>query len=439
MFLQSKDQGGNTWPRLLSALERCGPHKEATRFSDLCWSSACHVAHIFLCFKGPDNLTLTLPTPAYRNTRFPLPPRVPLHPQGFSVSFPWGSEDMQPKSETANQLRPDPHSFQPGSVYSEPWWRGMGYNPMAQTMAGNNASNSSSLECPNGDSESNEEGQSLSNSGMNEEDDDATKEQPAVPNQPGNYGQEQQGMQHPASSAPSMHDECLTQTPQLELVGHSIACATNPYQDPYYGGMMAAYGQQLGYAPFIGMPHARMPLPLEMAQEPVYVNAKQYQGILRRRQARAKAELERKLIKSRKPYLHESRHQHAMRRARGSGGRFAKKTDTDGSNNSGKEKDNGSGPVLSSQSISSSGSEPLHSDSAETWNSPNMAQDARVHDRFKAPQYENGSGSYHNHSDLQSSMYHSPSGERVEEGDCSGQQRGSIASNHASQRRLAIQ
>ncbi|XP_027334272.1 nuclear transcription factor Y subunit A-1 isoform X1 [Abrus precatorius] len=349
---------------------------------------------------------------------------------------------MQSKSETANRLRSDPHSVQPSSVYSEPWWRGIGYNPIAQTMAGTNPSNSS-LECPNGDSESNEEGQSLSNSGMNEEDDDATKDsQPAALNQSGNYGQEQQ-MQHTASSAPPMHDECLTQTPQLELVGHSIACATNPYQDPYYGGMMAAYGhQQLGYAPFIGMPHARMPLPLEMAQEPVYVNAKQYQGILRRRQARAKAELEKKLIKSRKPYLHESRHQHAMRRARGSGGRFAKKSDAEASNNSGKERDNGSGPVLSSQSISSSGSEPLHSDSTETWNSPHVQQDARTskaHDRFEAPNYENGSGSYHNHNGLQSSTYHSSSGERLEEGDCSGQQRGSLASSHASQRRLAIQ
>jgi len=38
-----------------------------------------------------------------------------------------------------------------------------------------NASNSSSLECPNGDSESSQ-GQSLSNNWLNEEDDDSTKE-----------------------------------------------------------------------------------------------------------------------------------------------------------------------------------------------------------------------------------------------------------------------
>ncbi|KAL4387281.1 hypothetical protein GQ457_09G005030 [Hibiscus cannabinus] len=105
----------------------------------------------------------------------------------------------------------------------------------------------------------------------------------------------------------------------------SIAQIPLPYADLYFSGVVTSpYTPQAMILPrTMAMLPARVPLPLELTQdEPIYVNAKQYHAILRRRQYRAKLESQNKLIKNRKPYLHESRHLHALKRARGSGGRF---------------------------------------------------------------------------------------------------------------------
>ncbi|KAF3607631.1 hypothetical protein DY000_02051381 [Brassica cretica] len=81
-------------------------------------------------------------------------------------------------------------------------------------------------------------------------------------------------------------------------------------EEEYYGVVVSAYGSQ-----------SRVMLPLNMETEDgtIYVNSKQYHGIIRRRQSRAKAA---SVLHHNKPYMHHSRHLHALRRPRGSGGRF---------------------------------------------------------------------------------------------------------------------
>lgn len=176
-------------------------------------------------------------------------------------------------------------------VYSQPWWHGIGNGVM------------SSFGETDGVIKVGAQLQTTSDA-VAEETDTSTVPQSGFNV---NNGQEHQVKQVETSSP-------------MELVGHSIALTSHPYQDTHFSGMMT-YGMQ-AHPHVLGIHQTRMPLPLQMEEDPVYVNAKQYHGILRRRQSRAKAELEKKAIKSRKPYLHESRHQHAMKRARGCGGRF---------------------------------------------------------------------------------------------------------------------
>ncbi|CAA0838420.1 Nuclear transcription factor Y subunit A-3 [Striga hermonthica] len=112
---------------------------------------------------------------------------------------------------------------------------------------------------------------------------------------------------------------------QIDHHNQSMDCTSYPFGGSYFGKITSVdYPNPVIYPQGMGSAATRAVLPLDCTESvgPIYVNAKQYHAILRRRQTRARLEAQNKMTKSRKPYLHESRHLHALKRARGSGGRF---------------------------------------------------------------------------------------------------------------------